>query len=445
MTSRYAMIYSFKSFTQFSGAFLLGLTTMISDVASKPLLTNSQSTYASACIEQSDTPERLIEICQLGLEEAGSSDAQRIEMLDRMAWAYVDVDDLDRAHDVFDQILTIDPNAEPGLQGQGWVLYLLDDYPAAVELFRQAVLRKPNAQNMAGLASSQHWAGQIEIDEFENYMRASLALDPEYPWGMRELAWVLAYDGQYDKSHELFTSALEINDADANAEYGLAYIRSERQQWDDALDHVNRALELDEEFISARSRRSLILLMLDRPKQALKDADAVIEARPDDSDGYVRRARALSALGRRSEAHKVLDEAKSRAGESGYLVYWQASLLADDAEFNAALALIRRGVEMDGADHFDHRLHAEIALELDKIPEARDAIDRSLALGPSDSFGQFINAMILIEEENFVQAEEIFDGAIDAGLSEEYLEDFMSALISHGRFMQAIKMRVRYS
>lgn len=410
----------------------------------KPLLTNSQETYVSACLDQSDTPERIIEICQHGLGGVGASDRQRIEMLDKLAWAYYDLDDMDQADDAFAEILALNPDAELGLQGRAWVHYNRDYYAAASALFRQAVSRKPNASNMAGLAASARRAGQMDFADFEEMMQTALALNPEYTWAMRELAWKLVDHHRQDEALSLFRTASELDPYDPYAEYGVAFLLSEQNDWEAAFDHVSRALELKPDFVTALSRRSLILLMLDRPKQALKDAEAVIEAEPDDTDGYVRKARALSDLGQRSQAHEVLELAESRVGPGSYLLYWRASLLADDLEYEAALFHIRRSVALEGADRFDHRLHADIALGLGYTDEARDAIDQALGLYPDGEFEQYSNALVLLAEDRFDAAESMFDSATAAGLHQDYLGDFLAALVAEGRFMQAIKMRARY-
>ncbi|WP_420586294.1 tetratricopeptide repeat protein [Ruegeria sp.] len=411
----------------------------------KPLLTNSQSTYSSACLEQVETPERLIEICQHGLDNAGASDRQRIEMLDRLAWAYFDLGNFERSDDAFMEILDLDPKAELGLQGRGWVSFVRDDFTSASAWFRKAVSRTPTAANLSGLAASERRDGQVEFSEFEERMRVALALNPEYTWGLRELAWSLTDYSRNDEALELFRSAVEVDSYDANAEYGIAYTLSEMNEWEEAFSHITRALELDPEFTGAKSRRSLILLMLNRPKQALKDAEAVIAAGPEDEDGYVRKARALSALGRRAEAHYVLETAEEKAGPSGYLLYWRADLLADDHDFSAALDQIRRSVAFDDASHFNHRLHAEIALWLEKVDEAREAIDLALQGNPGEPYLQFVEARVMIGEGEFKAAETAFDAAVEAGLPEERLSDFLTDLVVEGRFMQALSMRLRYS
>ncbi|WP_372570415.1 hypothetical protein [Ruegeria jejuensis] len=88
---------------------LLAAANMSSSLAAKPLLTDSQSTYASACIAGNDAQTRLIEICQRGLEDIGASDRQRITMLENLAWSYIGIDDLDQAEKSFGEILVIDP------------------------------------------------------------------------------------------------------------------------------------------------------------------------------------------------------------------------------------------------------------------------------------------------------------------------------------------------
>ncbi|WP_282120771.1 tetratricopeptide repeat protein [Ruegeria atlantica] len=365
-------------------------------------------------------------------------------MLDKLAWAYYDLDDMDQADDAFAEILALNPDAELGLQGRAWVHYNRDDYAAATALFKQAVSRKPNASNMAGLAASALRAGEMDFAEYEEMMQTALALNPEYTWAMRELAWKLVDHNRQDEALSLFRAASELDPYDPYAEYGVAFLLSEQNDWEAAFDHVSRALELKPDFVTALSRRSLILLMLDRPKQALKDTEAVIEANPDDTDGYVRKARALSDLGQRSQAHEVLELAESRVGPGSYLLYWRANLLADDLDYEAALFHIRRSVALEGADRFDHRLHADIALGLGYTDEARDAIDQALGLYPDGEFEQYTNALVMLAEDRFDAAESMFDSATAAGLHQDYLGDFLAALVAEGRFMQAIKMRARY-
>jgi tetratricopeptide (TPR) repeat protein len=188
----------------------------------------------------------------------------------------------------------------------------------------------------------------------------------------------------------------------------------------------------------------LILLMLDRPKQALKDAEAVVVAWPDNSDGYVRKARALSALGRRAEAHAVLEQAEETVGADSYLLFWRADLLVDDYEYESALVQIRRSVQMEDANHFDHRLHAEIALWLNRTDEARGAINLAIEDNPNDPHISFVDALVMLSEGEYKPAERRFDEAIKVGLPEDYLPDFLEALVAEGRFMQAIAMRLRY-
>lgn len=438
------MFYTTNAVTRLA-AFAAMLVWAGGSAIAKPLLTNSQSTYVSACVEQDDTPERLVEICQLGLGAAGASDRQRIDMLDRLAWAYFDLDDYDASDRAFSEILELNPEAEPGLQGKAWILYYHDDYGLATELFRKAVSRKPTARNMAGLAASALYGGQSNVEEFEARMRAAMALDPEYTWAIRQLAWELSDQGRNDEALDLFRSAIEIDPSDSYAEYGMAFVLSEQDRWEPAFEHVTRTLELHPEFVAALSRRSLILLMLDRPKQALKDAEAVIAAKPDDADGYVRKARALSELGQRSQAHSVLEMAEARAGPSSYLLFWRARLLADDYSYDEALIHIRRSIKLDGADHFDHRLHAEIALWLEDRQEAREAIDQALAFSPDAPYVQYVDALVMLAEGEFDAAEDRFDAAMEAGLSPDYLSDFLSVLVAEGRFVQAIKLRVRYN
>jgi tetratricopeptide (TPR) repeat protein len=413
-------------------------------VSAKPLLTNSQDTYVTACIRADDSNTRLIEICSKALDQSGASDQQKTEMLNAMAWAHYWLDQKDKATADFEAILKIDPNSFDGLKGLGWLAYFDDDFTAAIQYFEQAMNRSINEVVLTGLGISLYGAGQIDLDKVLEYLDAALAIDPDYAYALREKAWFLEDADRLDEAAAVFGRALDIDSNDLYALYGMALVLSRQAIWEQALGFANRALEQDSDHMASLSRRSLILYNLNRPKQALKDAEKIVVARPDWAEGYVRKARALADLGRGQDAQDLLDTFDRRVGYNGFLVYWRAKLLFDDNQMTPSLKQIERVLAHDAPDFFDHLLHARITIALDDFAVARKAIEHALDLRPANKWALYYESLILIGEDRFDEAEAKFDAAIKADLPDAKLSDFLKRLVGKSQFLQSIQMRVRY-
>ncbi|MFY0617435.1 tetratricopeptide repeat protein [Shimia sp.] len=414
-------------------------------VFAKPLVTSSEETFQSVCLEYSETPERLIEICGKALEASGASATQLLEMKESLAWAHQSLGNDTEARRLFEDMYASAPESALALNGLGWLDFMASDYAQSAVWFEKAMSTAPEAQTLAGLGSSLYRAGALPLSEAAAYLDAALAISPDYLWAQREKAWLYLEEGQDAEAQIAFEAVLAADPDDSNANYGMAYVLSESNDWEAALSYVNRALQADPKYGSALSRRSLILLYLDRPAQALRDGEALVASWPDDSDGYVRMARAQQALGRAGDALESLQTAVERVGYESYLNYWHASMLFDDGQMQAAFAMLEP-VFAQGEDHyFEHELRVQILLSEDRLEDARAALDQSLVLYPEEEFLIFYDALTLIGEKKFAAAEARFDEAAAAGLPDDELAYFLGQLVGAAQYVQAIQMRVRYS
>lgn len=409
----------------------------------KPLLTDSQKTYASACVERQDTPERLIQICELALNEAGMTQAQRLDMMDALAWGHMDLDREAVAAEIFHDMLEIDQTSADALSGLGWVSIRAEDFAAAVPRFKAAMDQSPSASHVAGYGSSRFRAGQIDLDEALTLLDAALAVDPEYAWAAREKATLLRQEGRLEDAEAGYRHAIEIDPDSYYAAYGLAVVLSRAGRDDEALEQINAALELEPGDIYGLSRRSLILFRLDRPKQAVKDADRVIEADPDWSEGYVRRARALAELGRGSEALDLLEAYDARMGYDNFLVFWWADLLANNGRLAEALAQMQRALDHGEADFHDYRMIAFLRLETGDYAGAKEAANQALALSPGDGLSRLYTALALVGEGKYRDAVQTFEVLYAEMPKESYLDDMVSWLVSERQFLLAIALRTK--
>ncbi len=171
----------------------------------------------------------------------------------------------------------------------------------------------------------------------------------------------------------------------------------------------------------------------------------MIAAWPDSNSGYVRKARALRALGRGREALALLEETDERLEPDSYLIYWRANFLLEDNRAEDALEQIDRSLAIDDTDHFGHTLKTRIALHIGYVTVARHSIDAALRLDPDGEWPFFYDALVMVAEDRFDEAEARFDVPVEAGLPNSKLAGFLKALVGKSQFVQAIQMRVRYS
>ncbi len=420
------------------------LATSVSSVHAKPLLTNSEDTYESVCLAYGDTPLRLVEICGRALETTGASDAERLSMMDSLAWAHEAMGNVAEARRIFEAMYALDPHSALALNGLGWLSFMSDSYPEAAQWFEKAMNVRSEAQSLAGFSSSRYHAGDMSAAEALEFLDAALAISPDYDWAMRQRAWILIDEGRLEEASAAFEMALDLDPDDAQASYGMAYILVEQEDWRRALPYVNRALQVDPDYVGALSYRSLILLNLGRAAQALKDGQRVVDLYPDTSDGYVRVARAQAALGRSADALATLETAQERAGYDSYLSYWQAELLWNNDRVDDALAEIEQVFSRGDADYYAHELKAQILLNASRTEEARMAVDTALEAHPGAPWLIFYDSIVLIGEGKYALAEVRFDVAVKQGLPREELPVFLRQLTGAARYVQAVKMRVRY-
>jgi tetratricopeptide (TPR) repeat protein len=182
---------------------------------------------------------------------------------------------------------------------------------------------------------------------------------------------------------------------------------------------------------------------LGRYKLALKDADTLIEMRPDNATGYVRRARALNAMGQRQVAIDELTERQTQ-NHNAFVGYWLADLLVEEGVYEKALAALQPTFDTGTADYFDMEMRAMILLELDRHEEAQAAIDDALAERENADYPYYYRALILVRDGDLDAADAAMETALSNGLPDHRVPRYLEALASKGAYVHAIQWRIKW-
>ena len=225
----------------------------------------------------------------LALDGPGLTNRKRAEVLTAYADALAWLDRLDEARERYQAALKADPFFAAAQEGLGWVHWLEKDYAAATAAFQAALDLSPSSDALGGLASAQFKADAIDAEEAITLFDAALAIEPNNRWVWRQKGWMLMREETFEAAREAFQAAVDLNDQDAEALEGLSLAHYHLDEDEAALTHINAAIAAAPSTPGYVQRRSMVLLALDRPAAALRDADAYLEERPEAAIGYVRK------------------------------------------------------------------------------------------------------------------------------------------------------------
>lgn len=208
----------------------------------------------------------------------------------------------------------------------------------AVRQFEDAVRLDPSYARAYALLSHAYWflgvgVGGMTQAESESRARAAadaaLRYDARLPRAHAARAQTHFYfDWDWKAAEQWFRSALALDpsDADANQQYG--WFLASQGRFDLALEHVQRARELDPLSPTRRSPVAAVLYYAGRYPEAIEELNQTIALMPTYRTAHVGLGRVYSALGRAKDAIAEL-EGPGQSGTSSHLaelgrVYAQA-------------------------------------------------------------------------------------------------------------------------
>ena len=218
-------------------------------------------------------------------------------------------------------------------------------------------------------------------DEFALW-KATLARNPSSWAAHLNLGVVTANAGQprealphLQRAHELKpdTPAILNSLADALNQLGRAH---------EALPLVDRAIELQPRFAEAHNTRGVALMALQRGEDGAAAFERAVAINPQRPSVRVNLAWALAHLGRLPEAIPHFEEASRQQPESADLQFKWGVALAMHRRPTEALPHLRQAADARPDDPAVRFAHANVLLELGRLPEAVHEFEAVLRLDP---------------------------------------------------------------
>jgi predicted Zn-dependent protease len=129
--------------------------------------------------------------------------------------------------------------------------------------------------------------GEITLGELEGIPKSA-----QYEYA--EIGYRFLQQGDKDKAFKIFSGLVALDPYDAYFHTALGVIAQQREAWEDAKRHYDRALEIYPGSPVARANRGEVLLRLGQLAPAAEDLVLAVQADPKGQYESTRRARALA-------------------------------------------------------------------------------------------------------------------------------------------------------
>ena len=110
---------------------------------------------------------------------------------------------------------------------------------------------------------------------------------------MGEVGAIYYRQGNLEKARTIFEGLVELNPLSADAHAALGALLTRTEEYDEALQFLNKAIALDREQIAPYVNRAEIYIRRQRAEEALADLTKAIDLDSNESDPAANRARAM--------------------------------------------------------------------------------------------------------------------------------------------------------
>jgi DNA-binding winged helix-turn-helix (wHTH) protein/tetratricopeptide (TPR) repeat protein len=315
------------------------------------------------------------DVSQVATPRTPDTIAYELYLKGRYHWAKATPESLWKALDYFRAATEADPryplpwvgiaDTYTSLDWYG-VLSTRDSNPHALAAARRALelddtLAAAHASLAMALQYAWDWSGA------EHEYRIALAQDPEYAQAHQWYGIFLAFLGRFDEALQHVRRAEELDPVSLSIGAQVAFVFMCARRYDEASLQLQRALELDPESIEARFYLALTLDLTGRFEEAI----AVYRDLPQDNPDFLAGlAHALGCAGEVTQARAIIGELTSgfASERTSYVPpFWLAIAQLGIGDVAGALDSLERAVN----DPDDSLLGIAVFPQLDPIREQR--------------------------------------------------------------------------
>ena len=265
-----------------------------------------------------------------------------------------------------------------------------------------------------------HRNGQLA--QAQEIYQQVLTLQPRHFDALYMLSMIAGLIGNSTQALEWINKAIEVNPANASAYSNRGNALKDLSQYQAAIESYDKAIALKPDHADAHFNRALVLQDLKQHQLAVASYNRAITLRPDRALAYFNRGLALNELKQYQAAVDSYHKAITLRPGHAEAYYNCGNALGDLRLHQAAIDSYDRAIALkpDYVEAYDNRA---IALcELSRYQAAIDSCDRAIALKPDCAEAYVNRGMALGKLKHYQAATDSFDQAI--ALKPDYAEAY---------------------
>lgn len=258
----------------------------------------------------------------------------------------------------FDKSLEVFPDNIASLNNAGVCLTNLEKYVEAIPYYERILEIEPN--NLTAL-NNKGWSLQeiYQLDNAKGCYEKALEIDPNRIDSLNNFGVLyLEHLCYYDKAIEYFDKISQIDPDDVLCYVNKARVFISKQEYAQALQYCNIALEKDPKDIEALNQKSVALFNLKQYEEVVSTGKLILELKP---------------LHTRQNPGKLFQVTT---------LFNMAVSLANQKKFSEALSLIDQQLVVSPSDSLALRYKGDFLTELKDYKNALEDYEESLRLNP---------------------------------------------------------------
>jgi len=368
------------------------------------------------------------------LTQALTKDPANFQLLYHLGVSASNAGHNEKAATTLEAALRVQPNDADALYALALVESRMSQPEQAIRLLAKAAQiapRRADVQKLIAIEARNIKADEDSVAAWDRYLK----LEPNDEEAKRERAFGKARLQLLDQALPELRAyvAKHPNDAVGFYELGMA------ESVDDpgkAIERLNRAIELQPDFVAARAGRGILLHLSNQPEKAVADlqfaVDHIPEGAPERAPMLDRLGQALVAMDRVNDALPILRKASALAPNDAPTLLHLANALAEAGKTEESDTLMARFRQMDPGKRATKVTGVVDYLSLS--PEARHELyrarlEKAVKERPDDMSSQILYLKLLLADNRIPEALEDAKKIGSRKPSSKWLADAGHALI----------------
>ena len=237
--------------------------------------------------------------------------------------------------DCLNQAIALDPNYSSAYSGLAYTYILLDDWfeppresaPKARETAQKALaINEEDVDAHVVLGMVAHWY-DWDWATAEREFKRSLELNPKNIDSYVYYSFFLAAMKRDNEAHAVARQGLQVDPLSSGMNFGMGVTLVFSHRWDEAIEHFQKAIELDPNFWFHHSYLGRSYEQKGMMLEAIAEFKKALELDDQQSENWAGLGHAYAVSGNKAEAQKMIDEMIKRSSQNIYVAPYNVAVI----------------------------------------------------------------------------------------------------------------------